>query len=243
MLLKLTGKRMKKHILSCIFVILGVSNILAQGSECLKEVLAFEDSIYLHKKVNLNKPFFIHYAVRSEDWDKNIVYSNVKLYQGKGGMHFYADQVNIFADEKEMYMILPEQKVIIINLVEKKAPNQNMDEFLKYKKKFLSNCEIESCKTIDSLKNVKQLKLKVKDGINDFLAIRSMSYKIDTQTSKVLATSVSYTKEYKLKKMDIKYIDYQALNHFSFGKARKKVLGSNGKLLAKYKGYEILDER
>ncbi len=223
-----------------LFIVFQVSS---QNDECIKQVLTIEDSIYADKLTFADKVGFVHYKVKSEDWDKVIVESEVKIYQNQTSMNFYSDQVDIFSNESELFMVLKQAKVIMAHNSLNKKSTKSEDEFYKFRKKFLKNCEVMSCYFSDSLKGIKVLKLKVKDDVKEYLAIKTMTYKFDTKNNKLISNSITYSSDYKLKKMEMVYINYKYLNTYNFSKPRKKVLNQSGKLIEKYKGYEFIDER
>jgi hypothetical protein len=212
------------------------------SQDCLEQVLAIEDSIYADRKNLNNKTAFVHYKVRSEDWEKEVVQSEVKMYQDQKHMYFLSEQVDIFSDDKEMFLVLKQQKVILGN-ISQKNPKASEDEFLKFRKTFLKNCEVQSCYFSDSLKGIKTLKLTVKEDVNELVHIKSMTYKIDIKNNRLISNSVTYTKKYKLKSMEMNYMDYKFLNSYNFSKPSKLILNQKGKLLEKYKGYEFIDDR
>lgn len=213
-------------------------------SACLNEILALEDSVFSDRKTLTNKVAFIHYKVKSEDWEHAVVQSEVKMYQNDKSMAFYSNQVDIFSDEDEMFLILKAQKIVLADISQKKLNvKTSEDDFAKFRKSFLQNCEVQVCYFTDSINGIKLIKLNVKEEVNEYIAIKTMTYKIDTKKQRLISNTVTYTKDYKLKKMEMDYVDYKFLSNYKFSKPRKLVLNQKGKLLDKYKGYEFIDER
>lgn len=220
--------------------------LIAQGEDkaCLEAVIAYENKLLAQDWNENGKPTFISYKVRSEDWENNIIESEVKMYRNKTNLHFFSDQVNIYTDQNETFMVLKAQKMVMASTTPKTIVNTGMsDEFLIFRTKFLRTCEIESYSMIDSVKGIQQVKLKLGKEMEGMLDIKSMTYKFDSKNKKVISTAIVYESSYKLKKMTITYRDFKPTVEYSFLKARKYVLNGNGSLLEKYKGYEFFDDR
>lgn len=215
-----------------------------EAADLLQEITSIETQM-LNQKWNENaKPSYIRYKVSSEDWDNNVVKSEVEMYRNKTNLHLFSDQVDIYTDESETFMVLKTQKMVVASLSSKAVTNSMMsDNFLAFRNKFLKSCTVVSNTLIDSTKEIRQLKLTLNKDLEGLMDIKSITYKYDGKNKKVLSTTVLYENSYKLKKMTVTYLDFKEESTYTFQKSRKYVLSSKGKLLEKYKTYELMDDR
>jgi hypothetical protein len=216
--------------------------ILAQSNnDCLKEVVALEEkNNYSNDTSITNKNIFISYSVKVTDWDDQIVVSNTKIYKKNEYMHFFSEQANIYQDAKEAVMILPQQRVAIINSTNKELLNTKInDAFFDMRRKFIDSCEVVRCDNVGKIKTL-ELKVKKNDGSHN---IASMIYEYDTDLGKILFVKINYNKDFKVKQIQINYKDFNLNSTYQFASARKYLVDNNGKLLPKLKGYEFVDNR
>lgn len=238
--------KMRYFLIVGLLLVLFVQRTVAQDSKsaCIDEVIALENEVYSTKFAEGNKAAFIHYKVKSEDWDGEIIQAEVKMYRNASKMHFFSDQVDIYTDKTETFLVLKPQKLIMATTTNEDKSNALLtDDFLKFRNKFLKYCEVQYCSVVDSINGIKQLKLKVKEDLEGIIDIETMTYKYDTKNKKVLSTTVVYSSSYKLKKMTINYIKFSGSLTYTFLKSKSYILSSKGKLLDKFKNYEFIDDR
>lgn len=236
---------MKEFILTySLCFIFGFSYSQETLSPCIIEVMDLEKELFRKDLGQEDKAAFIHYKVRTEDQLGEVVSSEVKMYKNVNNMHFFSDQVNIYTDKSESFMVIKAQKLIMGSMTPPNSMGSGFsDDFLGFKAKFMKTCEVQSCLLIDSLQGIKEVTLVINKENKEVLSINSMIYKYSTKDHKIISTIVNYSKPYKLKTMAIYYIDFQPISTYTFSKARKYILGSKGKLVENYKGYEFIDDR
>lgn len=228
----------------CICFVFGISFSQEVINPCITEVMNLEKELFKKDLGQEDKAAFIHYKIRTEDQLGEVVSSEVKMYKNINNMHFFSDQVNIYTDKTESFMVIKGQKLIMGSTT---PPNSMKsvfsDDFLSFKAKFMKSCEVQSCIVIDSLQGIKEVSLVISKENKEVLSINSMIYRYSIKENKIISTTVNYSKPYKLKTMTINYIDFQPISTYTFSKARKYILESKGKLVENYKGYEFIDDR
>jgi hypothetical protein len=233
----------KLVLLLCLFF---VGHFWSQNDRnCLKELLAIEK---LHgdmsKSMAEGKCLYIHYTIKTEDWENSAVVSNIKMYQGSKRLHFFSEQVNIFSDEREVLIVLPKQKVVILNGSSPElSDNQLSESFLKLKRGFLDSCEVQSCVTNQQGHTMLTLKVDRKKSIDPNTKINTMVFEYDAAQQRIISTTVSYRKDYKLKQMTVIYRDIDPLSAYQFPPLRQNVIDREGRLVKSYRDYELMDGR
>jgi len=215
-----------------------------KNNECITELLKIEEKNSIKNFKEEDKVFYLNYVVTTTDWEDQVIVSNVKVYKGKDNMHFFSEQGQIFQDDNDVFVVLPIQKIIIVNATNKELNNVRLgNDFYQFRKSFLDSCEVTKCEV--SLKNpeVKTLELKVHHDMGGLLHIVKMSYKYNTKTEKIISTVTTYNKDYKVKRVEMIFNEINLSYDYKFNKARRQVLDKSGRLLPKFKGYELMDDR
>ena len=230
---------MKYAINILLIILLTIASIVNAQHICIEEVLELEEALYSKKYVEGEQPVYLNYNIKNTDWEGKIVNSNVKIYRDYQNLHFFSKEVTIYQDNEDVLMVLNNQKVVM----REKAPKDltkkgHSDEFIELRKKFLTSCEVVSC---TEEKSIKTLILKSKNDMNGALFINKMIYTYDKNAQKVLSTAIYYNKGYKLKEIVINYNEIDMKSTYKFGKSRQYVLDKKNGLLAKYKGFELID--
>ncbi|MCT4579946.1 MAG: hypothetical protein N4A35_00900 [Flavobacteriales bacterium] len=233
-----------KSLLKIVVLLAITSPLFAQfdSSICVKEIIAYEDAMY--QKINNENTVYVNYKTTAIDWEKNLASSEVKLYKNKEHVHFFSKEGNLFKDSENMFLVLPAQKLIVADKVTEEMSGMGYnDDFLELRKKFLLSSELVSCEITDSLQGIKQVVLRVKEDLEGIVEIEEMSYQYNTKQKKVVSTTVLYSNDYKIKKLMTTYLDVNPNSTYKFKRSTRYVLANNNKLLSKYNGFELIDNR
>jgi hypothetical protein len=234
----------KYTIITILGLFLASHSSFAQDSICLNEVLQIENKLMIESKGTNGNTSYLNYTVKSTDWENQINNSKVEVYKDTAHLHFFSDQASIYQDEDEAIVLLKDQKVIIVSSFNKALMNKQADdEFMLMRKDFLKNCEVLNCSKGDEKNDLKILELKVVKNDNSGIKISKMIYKYNVVEQKIIETRVFFNKEYKLKEMTIKYNSSETKNDYKFEPTTRYFFSKNNKLLPKYKGYELVDNR
>ena len=214
------------------------------GKECINEIIKLEEKFNIKDFKEGDKPVHFSYHVRTTDWDEQTVVSDVTMYRDKYKMHFFSDQATIYQDEKEVYVVLKSQKVVVINSTKKEINSKReSDDFVELRKEFLLNCTVIKCAYSKNDSSLKTIELKANDDMNGALNIIKMIYTYNPKTGTIINTTVQYDEDYKVKEIVIDYKTFELQSDYKFNTARKYVMSRNNRLLSKYTGYEVVDNR
>jgi hypothetical protein len=234
------------HILiffTCLFELASNSLFAQNNTICLEEVIALEELNSFRKDTAIDrKNIYMSYTIKATNWDDETSVSNVKLYRKGNYTHFFSEQATIYVDDKEALIIVPSQKLIILNSISKELNSRKLsDEFYDMRQDFLESCELVSCETTNKIKT---LVLKVDNTkVDESIKIRRMTYSYNNDEKKITSIKMNYDEDYKLKQFQILYKDLSLTSAYKFFSAKSLVMDKNGNLNAKYKDYELMDNR
>ncbi len=235
---------MQNLVLITLLLAIGSSTLFAQVDSllCVKEIIAYEDALY--QQINNENTVYVNYKTTAIDWEKNSASSEVKLYKDRENVHFFSEEGNLYKDAEQMFLVLPTQKLIVADKVtEDMASTGYNDEFVKMRERFLLSSELVNCTITDSVKGIKEVTLRVKEELEGIVEIEEMTYKYNTQQKKIMTSTVLYSNNYKIRRLTTSYLDFNPNSTYKFKKSNRYILASNNKLLSKYNGFELIDNR
>lgn len=214
-------------------------------SNCLDDILAWEEQVY---KLDLEQPnaiFGLHYSVLTEDWDGKVVRSRVKVYRSQEEVHFFSEQADIYQDKDHVFLVLHPQKLILWNdAPEEMAAGGFDEEFMAIRRSFFEESTVEVCGPAAGEPSVKVAVVKAVEDLTGTVLINRMKYRYDTQHKKLLSTEISYKPQYKVKRIVVTYEGLYPHAQYDFGGAAwKHVLKPDGNPLAKFSNYQLMDNR
>ena len=98
---------MKKLLFSILFLLAAATGVKAQH-------YCIIDSKYILEKMTDYK-------------DAQVTVSNAKIYKNDDYMHFFSEQASIYQDPTEVVMIMPQQRMAIINSTTKELNNTKIN--------------------------------------------------------------------------------------------------------------------
>jgi len=232
-----------KQIYIYAIAILACTHLVSQTTgSCLEEIIALDKKMDVHADTAMRtKNISLEYSVRITDWDNEVTISNVKIHKLNGFVHFFSEQASIYQDESEVVIIMPLQRIAIINSTNKELANRRVgDDFYEMRRRVLDSCKVIKCEIIGSKKVTE---LKVNRSAAGTQNMVSMTYEYNSNLEKIYSVKSAYDQDYKIKYMHITYKDLNVNASSKFYPARTYLLDKGGKLLAKYKGYELVDNR
>ena len=184
-----------------LFTLASASLVAQNNKKCLEEVMALEELNNFRKDTAIdNKNIYMSYTVKATNWEDETTVSNVKLYKAENYMNFFSDQASIFMDEKEVFIIVPSQKLIIISSNSKELSNRKLnDEFFEMRRAFLDSAKVISCDTRNKV-NVVVLKVDEKK-VDERIKISQITYEYSSEEKKIKSTKVIYDEDYKIKQL------------------------------------------
>ena len=225
--------------------ILFVSPLITQAqnkNECIAELLSYESMVKpTSDSIAMAQNIFFNYTVRATNWDNETTVSNVKMYRQGPNLNLFSEQALIYKDETETLIVIPEQKVVIINsTLDEKKENLNYN-FFEMREMFMDSCDVVKCEQKNT--NYKTLVLRAKKNNDDLFQIESMTYEYNPLEKKILSVKVDYKSDYKLKQMIIIYKEYTTTAAYKFPIVKKQYADKRGNIVAAFKDFEIIDNR
>ncbi len=237
---------MKNYLIKLQYVLIFICGVSYSQKQdhCLKEIFDIEESMSLKGDTSVkNKTVFMNYTVKNTDWDDQTITSNIKMYKNEQYLHFFSEQVNIYRDEKEVVIVLPIQKVIIISSTTTRLNNYKMsDSFLEMRKEFMDSCQVVRCESAGGQNKLIALKVDP-TKVDPSIKMKDIIYEYNNEAKKITSVKVNYQSDYKIKQMFTTYKAIEIGSVYSFFPARRAVSDKKGNLLGKYAGYEIIDNR
>lgn len=212
--------------------------------KCIEEIIQFEDPNNLRNDSTVkSKNIHVSYQVKVSDWEGQVTLSNVRIYKDENNMHFFSEQANLFQDNKEVLIVLPSQKLIIINSTDKRLNNQRLNqEFFIVRKEFLDSCEVVKCENRDAENKIVVLKVHP-DKTSPAIKIKNITYEYNIVQKKINSVTVDYRSDYKIKQLHMVYKDFNLASTYGFMPLKSYYLDKKGNVLTKYKDYEFVDNR
>ena len=119
----------------------------SQDKLCLDEVRKYEEFYNPGNDDAVGqKNIYFNYTVRATNWENETTISNVKMHKQGNKMHFFSEQANIYIDDKEVLVVMPVQKVIVVNSAVKGVTDRKLgDNFYEMRKTFMDSCQVIKC--------------------------------------------------------------------------------------------------
>ncbi|MEK7255809.1 MAG: hypothetical protein AAB316_13750 [Bacteroidota bacterium] len=240
---------MTKHLQTWLILLPALLGCLAlpgqSGGDCIREVLELERKIEGHDFAQNPRVVFLNYTMRTTDWEESAAVSEVRIYRQQMKVHFFSKQADVFQDEKEVLLVLHDQRTIIRNSLNAEILNAGIATGLaELRAAFLEAGKVVKCAKDPAQAGVKILEVKASEDFHEDLLIESIRYRYDLAKGKILSTFIFYEEDYKVKKIEIAYNELNFNANYEMSQdARKYVLDKNGKPKGKYAGYAVMDNR
>src|SRR4051812_14362075 len=106
-------KRTYLFLSSCL-LLLAPALFKAQNQEtCIRELMSYESMARPGSdSLENTKNTYSSYTLRATGWDNETTVSHIKLYKMGEHMDFFSEQANIYMDDEEALIVMPEQKVM-----------------------------------------------------------------------------------------------------------------------------------
>lgn len=230
-------------VVFCLYM-LQIANMQAQNDrKCIQDILRIEEMNSLRNDSSAEeKNIYMNYTVKVTNWDDQLSISNVKMYKHGLKMHFFSEQVNIFMDEKEVLLVMPYQRILVLNSGSEEINSYRLtQDFFDQRKELIDSCIVEK---IESKGDARIVTLKVDPRkVDENIMITRMVYEYNLATNKILSVRVTYNEDYKIKQYVVIYNDYSQNSAYRFPPLKRQIIDKRGNVLGKYKTYEFVDNR
>jgi len=212
--------------------------------ECLADVLRLEGLAAMRNDSTLNeKNLYFNYVVKATNWDDEATTSDVKVYKKGSDMHFFSEQASIYMDENEVLVVMPYQKMLVLNSNNKALQSYKVsDDFFETRKTFLDCCLVVKCGQNENNNMVLALKAG-RYSPDESIKISSMVYEYNLTEKKIISVKVNYTSDYKLKQLAVFYKDFTMNSTYKFPALKSQFIDKKGNVKEPYRSYELVDNR
>jgi hypothetical protein len=235
--------KLRVYILT-LFALFLIKGKAQDGVKALQEVLDIEKHNCLNNdKEKFKKNMYLSYDVKVTEWDNKMSVSHIKVHRQGYKMHFFSEQVTMYLDEKESAIILPVQKLLVLNSSnEQVAASRITEDQYKFREEFLRSCSVVTCTTLGD--GTKSLVLKVDENKADAsILIRTMIYRYDPETKQFKSIRTIYDDDYDVKELTITFNELREFKGYEFGSVRSHIMTRKGTILSRFSNYEIVDNR
>ncbi|MCX6180361.1 MAG: hypothetical protein NT150_00340 [Bacteroidetes bacterium] len=173
--------------------------------------------------------------------------STGELWQNKSNYFFKTESAEIYADQKDVFMLIPSRKLIYrMDMAGQKEKQEAMDKMMLMQDSLLYFSSIGTIKKMSG--NLLRIELLMTQKGKKKYQLEKVIYEIDTKQKKITSAEVYYLAE-AIKINKISHVTYTFLAqdlvaepiHFK-GTLTKKFLKGTG-LNDSYKNYKIVDNR
>jgi hypothetical protein len=249
---------MRKQIaLLCVVActaILGWAFCVPGPEPCLDEVRS------LYRKLNSldalknpeNKMYYLHYSVKAVAHDsmKNkIPDTEIRMWMNRERMEVQSKEMEVYQDEKNAFVVLPTRKMILRNDPDRRANLVKRRKLNLLQDTLFALSRIVSCEKLPGTA-LKRLILEVNEEGQRLLKIKRLTFLVDLPAQQIKNIRLDYTHadsggvtelasvNYKIEEMSMDYknknLDGNIASHF---------VGWNDKLLSRYDGFKLVDNR
>jgi len=240
---------MNKKINILVVILLLTRVVIAQEDACLKDVKRVYQLWTKEVKASSDKTVYLKYSTEITTGKTGSLKNNksiIEVTSNKSNSYFSTSGTKVYQDDKYTVSILSDKKIIIINgYAGDSYKKKKLGQFEILKDSVFAHLEVQDCnKIILNKKEYKKVVLKTNSYGAKIFKIKTIEFLLDEKLNRVKDIKVNYIKGHRINKMRVSIIK-QNLNYSAqlTKVATSKVLGSNGKLLAKYRGYRLIDNR
>ena len=208
----------------------------------VQKIKTYNKSLQSQERPKGKQVHFFDYTTEFEYWDKEMAPQKVrtKMFVGEKHLHYFSNVMDVFMDESYVATVMKSQnKIVITKILKDFDPYMTMAKTAKLQNMVLDSAIVISSKETDS--GLREIKLNTEDIDIASLKINELTYIINSENGAIQQTITKYSEDYSLKRMSyIQHsIDYKS-TYKKFKSVKKMLFNADGKLIDKYKNYEIV---
>lgn len=171
----------------------------------------------------------------------------VRVYMGANKLHYVSDVLSTYQDEENAFAVLPQRKVIVwSNGGKLPDAKRNMEVVTHLQDTLVSLSSVVSCNEfVENGRTMKVLTMTPYKKAMDLFKVNKMEYSIDPNAKRIERVKTYYQPGEDIVMRSITYHDLD-LNYSKMDLAKpvyQEIFHASGKLLEKYKGYQVIDNR
>lgn len=237
---------MKRVIVGCMLLLL-IPHANAQGDkEFLRAVLKTMERE--NASGDKNQVCYMNYSLHTVSMDTLQKPTDViiEVWKKNKMMEVKNSQMNVFQDEKEVFIVLPDKQLVVRNdAAFKKEDGQSVTRYLSIFDSLLNYSTVTRNQVVKSKGYDRQVSIAINEKGQYIFKMKKIDYFIDSGAKKIKKVRMHYENSTS----GIDYVDYtiNELNNNFKGKdfpdqvATQFLNGNN--LKEKYKGYKLVDNR
>ncbi|KAB2859613.1 MAG: hypothetical protein F9K09_01460 [Flavobacteriales bacterium] len=239
---------MKSRNIILLVLLFSITTVFAQKDNCLEQVKrvykAWEKQVQESTENTVYLKYETEITTGGEKLETNKL--EIEVISNKDNSIFSSPDLKIYQDKKHTVSILKDKKVIVINGVSSdQYKKQKIGQFEVLHDTIFSQLKTIECEMVQiEGKAYKKVVLEANATARNIYKIETIYFLLDLNNNTVKEVKVKYLKNYQLAVMHIKIIDQNLDYKIKINKeVLSNVLDSNGKLLNKYTGYKLMDNR
>lgn len=217
---------------------------LPQQEECKEQLRTI-----LQKMSGRDHPGTIsfEYQVRSKSRQKGTPESvtRVKMRAGKDRTEIISSQMEFYQDKIHAFTVLPSRKIIYWGDSQLSAKDTSRaNDLHELQRRVFTHSTLKSCTVIENNSHCDKQAVLIPDAelIKRF-GFRDITYFINTKTGSLYKALINYAAG-PLEFVEMTYLDISYQEHaVGSDPVQSKILTPQGKLQARYSGYELIDMR
>jgi hypothetical protein len=246
---------MKKRIAACVgwlLVAMASGGFVPQEdfSACRNELKGYVDEL---AKINAPTGKQVYHMRITVKTDMNAgskmpdSETNVEVFMSAHQLHYVSDMLTTYQDEKDAFAVLPQRKMIVWSGGGKRPDAESKKALAAHiQDTLITVSKITKCAVVESQgRTHKQVTMiPYKKAIEAF-RINRVEYFIDASQKRIEKVNTFYRPGEEIVMQSITYHELE-LNYVGTSLQKpvyEQIFNSSGKLLARYKGYQLIDNR
>lgn len=232
-----------------VHLMLSATFLSAQHDACVKDVLRMYNNLSNKVKANKNGLYLkYNYEVEvklGEKIEKNSLVVEVKSDQSNS--IFLTKDMSVFQDKKNTVSVFDDKKLVVINRYVGDAYKQDkIDQFQLIQDTIFDYVSTKECKSITSQgKTYKKVLVQCNAEGRKLFKVNTIEFLLNEKENRIRSVKVKYVPGHRFYAMKVEFIDQQLdyqLTHIK-REALTNVFTASGKLLSRYEGYQLIDNR
>lgn len=171
----------------------------------------------------------------------------VRVYMSATKLHYVSDVLSTYQDEENAFAVLPQRKVIVwSNGGKLPDAKSNMEMVTQLQDTLVSLSNVVSCnESVENGRAMKVLTMTPYKKAMDIFKVNKIEYSIDPNAKRIERVKTYYQPGEDIVMRSITYHELD-LNYNKTNLAKSvyhEIFHASGKLLDKYKGYQVIDNR
>ena len=241
-----------KSLITVVILILALQNIgfAQKKSKCFEKIQDYYDDMAKIGFPEGKKIYYFHYRNDSEIYDQQIVTRNkvhVHVYMSNDQMHNISDDIEIYQDQEDAFMVIKKRKMLIHSESSLKIDkHERLNEILSFQDSLFRHMELKNCTEVKGKDDKKYLIVDMKlDSLTNIVhRMRNIRFTYNLDEKSIKRVKFDYLPGQKMKSLTQTIVEMD-LNHSR--KMNKPVMElfftSGGKLKPEYAGYRYIDKK